>query len=198
MSKIISIEGNIGSGKSTLLSIINEKFKNMDNIIFLQEPVEEWESIKDSNGVNILTKFYEDQKRYSFTFQIMAYISRLNILKKAIETNPDAIIISERSLYTDRYVFAKMLYDSGNLEDIEYQIYLKWFDHFIDNIKFEKIVYLKTDPVTCFERINKRNRTGESSISIEYLLKCHLYHQKMIEDNNMNSGRDLTLKPRSK
>ena len=109
MSKIISIEGNIGSGKSTILKSLKKHLCNNNNIIFIQEPVDQWENIKDKEGNTILKKFYENQKEYSFAFQMMAYISRLSVLKIAIENNPEAIIITERCLNTDRFVFAKML-----------------------------------------------------------------------------------------
>ena len=187
MSQIISIEGNIGSGKSTILNSLKQHFKNNENIIFLQEPVAEWDKIRDKNNITILSKFYENQKKYSFAFQMMAYISRLSLLKDTIEKNPNSIIITERCLNTDRHVFAKMLYDSGNLEDIEYQIYLQWFDHFSNIMKIQKIIYLKTDPNTCHCRINKRNRDGESNISIDYLENCHLYHEVMIDNFKDNS-----------
>ena len=84
MSQIISIEGNIGSGKSTILKSLKEHFENSRNIIFLQEPVDEWATIKDKEGNTILSKFYGNQKKYSFAFQMMAYISRLNLLMNAI------------------------------------------------------------------------------------------------------------------
>ena len=182
MTLIVSVDGNIGSGKSTILRILKEKFSMYNNIIFLQEPVDQWEEIKDKNGVTILTKFYENQEKYSFAFQMMAYISRLSLLKETTEKYPNSIIITERCLDTDRHVFAKMLYDSGKIEDIEYQIYLKWFDNFIDDKQTKKIIYLKTDPDICFYRIAKRNRTGESNISIEYLEECHKYHEVMIDE----------------
>lgn len=191
MSTIVSIEGNIGSGKSTILKLLKEYFNENKNIIFLQEPVDEWEKIKDKNNVTILAKFYDNQERYSFAFQMMAYISRLSLLKRTIEQNPDAIIITERCLNTDRYVFAKMLYDTGKLEDVEYHIYLNWFDHFIDIQKIQKVVYLKTDPHICYFRINKRNRTGESNISLDYLKQCHQYHEDMI--NNIINTIDKKL-----
>jgi len=184
MSKIISVEGSIGSGKSTLLKILKNILKENENIIFLQEPVDEWESIKDKNGITILQKFYENQEKYSFAFQMMAYISRLSLLKKTIDENPNKIIITERCLNTDRYVFAKMLYDSGKMEDIEYKIYLKWFDHFANMQKIQKVIYLKTKPEICFERISKRNRDGESNIPLDYLENCHNYHEIMIENIN--------------
>jgi deoxyadenosine/deoxycytidine kinase len=183
MSTIVSIEGNIGSGKSTILKLLKTYFNENKNIIFLQEPVDEWEKIKDKNNVTILAKFYDNQEKYSFAFQMMAYISRLSLLKRTIEQNPDAIIITERCLNTDRYVFAKMLYDNGKLEDVEYQIYLNWFDHFIDIQKIQKVVYLKTEPHICYFRISKRNRTGESNISLDYLKQCHQYHEDMINDS---------------
>ena len=80
MFKIVSIEGNIGSGKTTLLKKLKEKYVNNPNIIFLKEPVDEWEQIKDKDGQTMLQKFYADQQKYSFAFQMMAYISRLKIL----------------------------------------------------------------------------------------------------------------------
>ncbi len=184
MTLIVSVDGNIGSGKSTILRTLKERFSADPNIIFLQEPVDQWEEIKDKNGETILSKFYENQEKYSFAFQMMAYISRLSLLKETIEKNPGAIIITERCLDTDRHVFAKMLYDSGKIEEVEYQIYLRWFDHFIDDKQTKKIIYLKTDPHVCFYRIAKRNRTGESNISLEYLEECHKYHEDMIEQTH--------------
>lgn len=200
MSQIISVEGSIGSGKSTLLRRLKSILIETNNIIFLQEPIDEWESIKDKNGITILQKFYENQEKYSFAFQMMAYISRLNLLKKAIEENPKKIIITERCLNTDRYVFAKMLYDSGKIEDIEYSIYLKWFDHFADMQKTQKVIYLKTKPEVCFERISKRNRDGESNIPLDYLENCHNYHEEMIKNINdevlvIDSNVDTDINP---
>ena len=82
--KIVSIEGNIGSGKSTLLENLRNYYKNNKNVIFLREPVEEWDKIKDNEGNTMLKKFYADQEKYSFAFQMMAYISRLKILRDTI------------------------------------------------------------------------------------------------------------------
>jgi len=192
MSQIISVEGNIGSGKSTILKCLkNIRSNNGLEIIFVQEPVSEWDKIKDKNGVTILSKFYENQEKYSFAFQMMAYISRLSILKDTIKKHPDAIIITERCLNTDRYVFAKMLYDNGKLEDVEYQIYLNWFDHFSDMQNIQKVIYLKTSPETCFYRVNKRHRDGESNIPLEYLQSCHEYHEDMIK--NINNDNNILI-----
>lgn len=97
--KIVSIEGNIGSGKTTLLGHVKEALKRNPNVIFLREPVDDWESIKDKEGHTMLQKFYADQERYSFPFQMMAYISRLVLLKEAVKSHPTATLVTERSLF---------------------------------------------------------------------------------------------------
>lgn len=185
MSVILSIEGNIGSGKSTIIEYLKNNYKN-NNIIFLPEPVEQWENIKDKNDNSILQKFYSNQKKYSFAFQMMAYISRLNLLRDTIKNNPSKIIITERSLFTDKYVFAKMLYDSENMEDVEFQIYNNWFNSFLDIAPISKMIYLKTDPKVSFERIAKRNRNGEDKIPFDYIENCNLYHDYMFDVINFD------------
>lgn len=181
---IISIEGNIGSGKSTLLKNLKTHFKSNKSVVFLKEPVDEWETIRDENDKSILEKFYADQKKYSFSFQMMAYISRLALLKEIIERNPDTIVITERSLYTDKLVFAKMLFDDGMIELIDYRIYLKWFETFAKDYPIHGVIYVNADPHICLERIEKRCRQGESSITLSYLENCHTYHAKMMDTKN--------------
>lgn len=177
---IISIEGNIGSGKSTLLQYLKENISL--NVVFLKEPVDEWEHIRDASGTTMLQKFYDNQEKYSFSFQMMAFISRLALLKETMRANPTAIIITERSLYTDKLVFAKMLFESGKMEDVNYQIYLKWFDTFSVDCPVDKIIYVDAEPDVCHERIFKRLRTGEQGIPIDYLTSCRDYHTKMLQE----------------
>ena len=185
--KIISIDGNIGSGKTTLLKALKEKYLLNPNVIFLKEPVSEWKKIKDSDGKTILEKFYLDQNKYAFSFQMMAYISRLAIIKNAINKNPNAIFITERSLYTDKYIFAKMLYDQGKIEDINYKIYLNWFDEFAKDYPISKIVWIDTTPEICHQRIIKRARLGEGIISLDYLEQYDKYHMTFIKYMNVQT-----------
>ena len=180
--KIFSIEGNIGSGKSTLIDFLSLNFKNYH---YLEEPVNTWNEIKDTSGVTILEKYYQDPLKYAFSFQMMAYITRLSIIKKALTSlPPDTIIITERSIFTDREIFAKMLYDDNKIESIEYQIYLRWFNEF-KTINLDGIIYVQTLPGVCNKRIGIRNRKGESSIPLEYLERCHDYHERWINNSNV-------------
>ena len=132
---LFAIDGNIGSGKSSRVNDLKKYLKHNPSFIFLQEPVDDWNSIKAKDGTTMLQKFYCDQDKYAFSFQMMAYISRLSLLRKTIRENPDCHIVTERSIFTDRNVFAKMLYDDDKIEEVEYQIYLKWFDEFAKETK---------------------------------------------------------------
>ena len=62
---IISIEGNIGSGKSTVINTLKQYYKENKNVYFLEEPVNEWENIKNSSNKNIIELFYKNQEKYS-------------------------------------------------------------------------------------------------------------------------------------
>ena len=180
--KIISIEGNIGSGKSTLVDMLQTHFADNPRICFLQEPVSVWNTIKDTNGATILEKYYADQTKYAFSFQMMAYISRLSLLREALKGDYD-IIVTERSVYTDSMVFAKMLYDDKKIEEIEYMIYKKWFDEFLDDLPEIRLVYVKTDPKIASRRVEKRAREGET-IPLSYLENCHKYHEDWLTNHD--------------
>jgi deoxyadenosine/deoxycytidine kinase len=195
---IVSVEGNIGSGKSTLIDCLksNKNLKiNNREVIFLPEPVKEWEEIQDKQGQNMIEKFYKDQYKYAFSFQFMAYISRLAILQKAIKKHPDAIIITERCLYTDKNVFCSLLFENDKIEDVNYAIYNKWFEHFLDKAQVDLYIYLRTDPVISDARIKIRKRSGEN-IPLDYLIKCNDKHQTwlnnemdvLIIDGNKENG----------
>jgi len=180
--KVISIEGNIGSGKSTLVEELKKSIKS-DRICFLEEPVNIWNSIVDIEGVTMLENYYKDTKKYAFAFQMMAYISRLSILKKAIKSEKYDLIITERSLHTDKYVFCQMLHDNNLIDHLEYSVYNKWFDEFniIENIQY---VYLKTDPNVSYERVLKRSRPGET-IPLSYLANCSKYHDDWLSTKDV-------------
>lgn len=180
---VISIEGNIGSGKSTILEFLKTRFAENKSVAFLSEPVDVWREIKDEMGVDLLTNFYKDQEKFSFHFQMAAYISRIAAITKLHANKDIKLIIVERSIWTDKNVFAKMLYDDGKISKLEYNIYLKWFDEFSKLINHSLNIYIKTRPEVAFERVKKRNRSGET-IPLEYLQKCHSYHNNWLNYNS--------------
>ena len=184
--KIISIEGNIGAGKTTLLQHLQKNNTN-DEIVFVREPVDLWETFKDSNNETMLEKFYKDPNKYAFPFQIMAFTTRVQTLENAIKTNPQAkLFICERSLEADKHIFAKMLHDEDGIDDVMYQVYCHSFQHYLaDHLKLSGIIYVSTNPPVAYERVGKRARTGENKITIEYLERCHEYHMNWMQNTQL-------------
>ena len=182
---IISIDGNIGSGKSTKVRDLEKYYteQGRNDVIFIQEPVDSWNSVVDENGATILSNYYKDQKRFAFRLQMLAYISRLSLLRDAVKKGYK-YIITERCVGTDRNVFSKMLYDKGDIEHDEYIIYQKWYEEFISDVPIGAIVYIKASPETCLERVNIRAREGEN-IPLEYLKECDKYHDDWINSEHV-------------
>ncbi len=173
---IVAIEGNIGVGKSTFTRILKETFEKST---IVSEPVDMWLNIKNKEEENILGLFYKDTKRWAYTFQNLAYITRMMKIEDAIR-NSDDIVFLDRSLGTDRNVFEKMLHDDNILDEIEHNMYNLWYDFYtkyVNNNYNQFYIYLKCDPKTAYERIKKRGREEEKNISFEYLEKLHKYHE---------------------
>jgi deoxyadenosine/deoxycytidine kinase len=182
---IISLEGNIGAGKSTFLECFEKHLGKDSKWIFLKEPVHIWETIKDNNGKTVLANFYEDPLKYAFAFQVMAYTTRYQELKRIIKENPDCEgIICERSLDADKHIFAKMLHGDGLMDDIMYNIYERYFSEYEGNFQLNGIIHIDALPETCFERVEKRSRSGENKIELSYLQKCQNFHDEWLSNTN--------------
>jgi deoxyadenosine/deoxycytidine kinase len=173
--KLITIEGNIGVGKTTFTNIMKRVFNKS---IVVTEPVDIWLNIKNENGDNILGLFYKDIPRWGYTFQNLAYVTRMMKIQDAIETD-NKIILLDRSLGTDRYVFEKMLHDDKLITDIEHNMYEIWCDFYKKYVNKNitwNYIYLRCTPEIAYSRIQKRGREEEKNISLEYLKKLHKYH----------------------
>ena len=53
------------------------------------------------------------------------------------------------------------------------------------------IIYIKTTPLACYERIHSRNRAEEHSIPLEYLTMCHDMHEQWI--NSISDSTIITI-----
>lgn len=180
-SPYLSLEGNIGVGKSTFLKILESDL----DISTVFEPVDLWQNI---NGHNLLEHFYKDIKRWSYSFQNYAFITRIKELTKTIENN-SKVCIQERSIFSDKHCFAKNCLEQNNMTNLEWQLYLDWFDWLTELTLTPPsgFIYLKCDPEVCYERIVKRNRAAENNISLNYLKELNNKHEEWLINKTNNS-----------
>lgn len=169
----IIVEANIGSGKTTLLKKLEEKL----NVNVIYEPVDTWTKIQDSKGENLLGYFYQDIKRWAYTFQSVAFRTRIQEMEKKVKN--DSINIIERSVYTDRNVFAKNCHSNGLMNDIEWFDYTNWHDWLCTkfDIQPDLYIYLRVNPEVSFARLQKRSRHEEDGVPLEYLRQIHQRHE---------------------
>lgn len=169
------VEGGIGAGKSTFLKVINTFL----NAQVVYEPHTKWQ---DVGGENLLERFYSDTSRWAYTFQTYAFVTRVLERERAALTNRHPFQILERSVFSDRYCFAKNCYELGAMNALEWKLYQEWFEWLVDTYvpKPSGFIYLQTDPLVCYKRLLKRNRQEETSVTLEYLQLLHEKHEKWL------------------
>jgi deoxyadenosine/deoxycytidine kinase len=169
---LVSIEGNIGSGKSTLLK--NLRLRNPE-WTFIDEPVDTWSKIRNDEGNSMLEVFYKDRKRWSYTFQNCALLTRHQYIEAAVKDKKKLavgkhVFLTERCLDTDFHVFTKMLRAEGSIDKLELDLYLRLLNQLKSTATpLSAIIHVNTPPLLCAERIKMRLRSGEDSISMDYL-----------------------------
>lgn len=169
------VEGNIGAGKSTFLTLIKRTLPQLD-VIF--EPLTTWHA--EEHGQSLLSTFYQDPRRWGYTMETFTMASRV-IEHLQHQKKPNALRIIERSIYSGHYCFARNSYAQGFLTPIEWNLYTHWFNTLIPQCKApEGFIYLRVDPAIAYERIKKRSRSGESTISQEYLEQIHEQHDRFL------------------
>ncbi len=170
------VEGNIGAGKSTFLRLIEEHLPAQ----IVYEPVDQWQRV--AAGENLLDRFYKDTKRWAYTFQSYAFITRVMEQQKKASVSVHGLQILERSVYSDRYCFAKNCFEMGTMSPLEWSLYQEWFDWLIENYvqKPSGFIYLRTSPEKSFERLKKRARSEEKVVPLEYLTLLHDKHEQWL------------------
>ena len=178
--KSFIIEGNIGAGKSTFLSLIEQELP----VQVVYEPHQKWQNV--GGGDNLLEKFYADTPRWAYTFQSYAFITRIMEQMEKAKENKYGTQVLERSVYSDRYCFAKNCFERGTMSALEWKLYQEWFEWLIVNYapKPTGFIYLKTEPEVCFSRLTKRAREEEVGVSLEYLQSLHNKHEAWLLDKH--------------
>ena len=175
---LLLLEGNIGAGKTT----VGHTIARTNQFGFIEEPTSMW---REGFASNMLELFYSDTERWAFTFQICAFVTRAKTWHEIWQHTDRNRVLLERSIYCDRYVFAKNCYETGLFSETEYQLYCSMWDftvsHYCDEP--DAILYLRTPAEVCMERIRARGREEETGIPLEYLLQLEQLHDDWLLNN---------------
>ena len=162
----LAVSGNLGSGKTTLTEKLAKHYGWSA----------EFEAVDDNP---YLPDFYEDMKRWSFHLQVYFLNSRFNQIKKIQEGTISTI--QDRTIYEDAYIFAANLYKSNLLSERDYANYKNLFDSMIAHVKApDLLIYLKADIPKLVGQIEKRGRTYETAMRIDYLKNLNSHYEEWI------------------
>jgi deoxyadenosine/deoxycytidine kinase len=101
----------IGVGKSTLLKRLRKQLADNSAVTFVDEPVEIWEE------AGLLAAMYDGTLSHA-AFQLTALTTRYAALAHALKVPGVELVIAERSLGSDRRVFAHT-----HLGELEFRAY---------------------------------------------------------------------------
>ncbi|MDR1672969.1 MAG: deoxynucleoside kinase [Bacteroidales bacterium] len=173
----IAIAGNIGSGKTTLTGLLakhygwNAHYENADDNPYLND-------------------FYEDMQHWSFNLQVYFLNDRYGQIQAIRDSGLD--VVQDRTIYEDAYIFAANLHEMGLMSMRDYRTYRSLFDKLTAFIQHpDLLIYLKASVPTLVRQIQKRGRTYESGIRLDYLGKLNDRYEKWI--NSYISGKILII-----
>jgi len=151
----IVISGNIGAGKTSLAQIISEDlgfsvyFEDFHSNLFLKD-------------------YYQDMKRWAFATQINFLTLRYEQIVHHILLSKIPAVL-DRSIYEDREVFARALYEDGLMTKEEWTVYDKLYNLMVTHLPTPNLlIYLEKSVDELLRNIKKRGRDFEK-IPREYL-----------------------------
>ena len=148
----VSVEGPIGVGKTSLVKLLSER-------LGARMVLEEFEENP------FLADFYADPERFAFQTQLWFLLQRYQQQQDLRQVD-----VFHNLLVTD-YMFVKdRLFASLNLSEKEMSLYDSVANYLEKNvISPDLVIYLQADTDTLMKNINKRGRSFEMDMSLEYL-----------------------------
>ncbi|WP_434784202.1 deoxynucleoside kinase [Macrococcus bovicus] len=148
MSLYIAIEGPIGVGKSSLTRMLSETLQ-MET---LYEIVEENPFLSD---------FYEDISKWSFQTEMFFLCNRYKQIND----------LADRSVISDYHILKNKVFARNTLNTTEYAMFEKIYDVMTEDLRRPDVtIFLTAELPVLKERIRKRHRDFEMSITDDYLL----------------------------
>ncbi|MYL34416.1 AAA family ATPase [Pontibacillus yanchengensis] len=169
---VITIAGTVGVGKSTMTNALANALQFRTS----------FEKVEKNP---YLDKFYNDFERWSFHLQVYFLAERFKEQKKIFEYGGG--FIQDRSIYEDTGIFAKMHYEKGTMNEVDYNTYTNLFDAMVMTPYFphpDLLIYLEGSFDDIYDRIKERGRPMEQQTPMEYWEEMYNRYENWIDNFN--------------
>lgn len=162
----IGIAGNIGAGKTTLTRMLAEHYG--------------WIPKYESVTFNpYLEDYYKDISRWSYNLETYFLAQRFRDLVEI--SHSDKVIIQDRTLMEGVNIFVANNVAMGNLSQRDYETYLQLYNLMMGMVREpDLLIYLRSSIEGLVDKIQKRGRDYEQSISVEYLSNLNNLYESWI------------------
>ncbi|MBR5467547.1 MAG: deoxynucleoside kinase [Bacteroidaceae bacterium] len=173
----IAVAGNIGAGKTTLTGLLAKHYG--------------WEPRFEVVAENpYMEDYYKNIHRWSFCLETFFLKERFRDLLEISKTDKD--VIQDRSIFEGVHVFAANNQAMGNMEQRDYQTFMELFEQMTSVARTpDLMIYLKASIPHLVANIQKRGRSYEQAIPIDYLQNLNDRYEDFI--NNKYTGKVLTI-----
>ncbi|MBI4347035.1 MAG: deoxynucleoside kinase [Elusimicrobia bacterium] len=182
----IGIAGTIGVGKSTLTMDLARAL-NFEAIL------------EEVDGNPYLEGFYGDMHKFGTMMQVWLLNHRFRQHREfvtRISLGKIRGVVQDRTIWEDT-IFARMLNEHPDkiISDLDYNTYLDLFDNMVlrELVFPQLLIYLDVKPETAIERIKKRGRGMEQTISLEYLRMLKANYDQFVDEMQEAGVRILRL-----
>jgi deoxyadenosine/deoxycytidine kinase len=168
MKKFVAVAGNIGVGKSTLVSMLCDRL--------------DWQPFYEPVSENpYLADFYANMSAWAFHSQVFFLTRRLRIHYE-LSQHPGSVV-QDRSLYEDAEIFAQNLYLQGFMQERDYLSYRELYETAVQLLPPpDLMIYVRGSVPTLMDRISKRGRDYERTITSEYLQSLNDLYETWISN----------------
>jgi deoxyadenosine/deoxycytidine kinase len=164
---LVLVAGNIGTGKTSLTERLGARLG--------------WHTAFESVADNpYLADFYTDMRQWSFHLQIF-FLGHRAQQHMELANGPESAI-ADRSIYEDAHIFARALHHMSNLSERDYQAYRRVYALVVDSLpRPDLLLYLRAPVSVLLDRIYRRGRNIESSITADYLSLLETFYEEWME-----------------
>ncbi len=159
----LAVDGPIGVGKTSLVEMLSRRFEGV--------------KVLEDAGNPFLPDFYRDRPGAAFQTELYFLLSRYKQQQEVVQRELfNRLVVADYTFPKNR-IFAYL-----NLSDDELMLFDKLYTLLEPQVPVpDLVVYLVADLETCVQRIGRRDRTFEKTISEEYLTELidayhHYYH----------------------